>query len=322
MSTTGLLPILGSTQLLGVIGDPVEHSLSPVMHNAAIQALATQQGRQGVSHVYVPLPIANPDLGTALAGLQAMGCQGFNVTIPHKQAIVPFLESITPIAARIGAVNTVWRTATGWAGTNTDMQGFMAPLQHLQAHWPDGTAVILGNGGAARAIIAGCETLQFQHIQIVGRDDQRLAQLLQDFTPSPAQITLHTWDEITDLLPHTDLLVNTTPIGMAPAVDRMPLTGEAMAQLPNHALVYDLIYTPQPTQLLKEAIAQGYQAIDGLEMLVQQGAAALEIWLGSPPEVDVMRRAAAEILNSRAGEKQGFQGVGPGTLARQRSAPD
>jgi shikimate dehydrogenase len=146
--------ISGTTKLLGVIGNPVTHSLSPVMHNAALAEL-------GSDFVYVAFPVVAEELEAAIAGFAAIGVQGFNITIPHKQAIMPLLQDISDDARAVGAVNTVWRTEQGWSGTNTDVFGFMAPLKSLK-DWAGKTAVVLGNGGAARAVVAGCTRLGFQ----------------------------------------------------------------------------------------------------------------------------------------------------------------
>ncbi|HEY9625885.1 MAG TPA: shikimate dehydrogenase [Coleofasciculaceae cyanobacterium] len=289
------LSITGTTQLLGVIGHPVEHSLSPVMHNAAIAEL-------GVNYAYLPLPVSPENLASAIAGFEAIGLQGFNVTIPHKQAIMPLLSEVSELAKAIGAVNTVYRTAEEWGGTNTDVIGFLAPLlEHpasLPQRWKNSTAVILGNGGAARAVVAGCHQLGCAHIQVVGRSFEKLQAFQQSWGNAPlsAHLSVHTWENLPFLLRQADLLVNTTPIGMYPHGDASPLAATELAQLPSHAIVYDLIYRPRPTLLLQQAQAQGCSTFDGLEMLVQQGAAALQIWLQQPVPVDSMRRSLLENL--------------------------
>lgn len=301
--------ITGTTKLLGVVGYPVEHSLSPVIHNAALRKLGCANQKQ-LDYVYLAFPVKPGDLAVAVTGFAAIGLQGFNLTIPYKQSILPLLAEVSAIAQAVGAVNTVWRTDQGWSGTNTDVQGFLAPLQ-VQAHdWTQTTAVILGSGGAARAVVAGCAQLDCATIRVVGRDRQKLHQFEQSWNNpileqasndsvipriSP-NLHTHTWDELPELLPQAGLLVNTTPVGMHPDIDQSPLGAMAIAQLPPQAIVYDLIYTPKPTLLLKQAQAQGLTAIDGLEMLVQQGAAALEIWLNQPVPVDVMRQAAEQHL--------------------------
>ncbi|NJK99462.1 MAG: shikimate dehydrogenase [Spirulinaceae cyanobacterium SM2_1_0] len=278
--------ITGTTQLLGVIGDPVQHSRSPLMHNAAIAQL-------GVDFVYLPLPVKANDLATALLGFVAIGLRGFNITIPHKQAILPFLQEISPVAAAIGAVNTVWRTADGWAGTNTDAVGFIAPLRELERDWSTVPVLILGCGGAARAVVAGCAELGCPKIAVAGRDPAKLAAFAASWQDSPWSPTLQIipWSDLATVLPATQLLVNATPLGMAPQVEQSPLTVTALQKLPTSAIAYDLIYTPRPTQFLKLAQQQGFVTIDGSEMLVQQGAAALQIWLDQAVPVAVMRAA-------------------------------
>jgi shikimate dehydrogenase len=293
--------ITGNTKLLGVIGCPIQHSLSPVMHNAALQHRAQQQGQDELDYVYVPLLIEPPNLGAAIAGLTAVGWQGFNITIPHKQAIMASLSEITPIAQTVGAVNTVWREADRWLGTNTDVQGFLAPLQTDQQDWGGRQACILGTGGAARAVIVACQQLGFTQIHVVGRDRTKLVALQESFrqTTIPIELQLQTWDELAILLPQIHLLVNTTPVGMHPQEHLSPLTLEMMAVLPQGTVVYDLIYTPRPTHFLKYAAELGYTAIDGLEMLVQQGAAALQIWLQEPISASIMREAASNQLTHK-----------------------
>jgi shikimate dehydrogenase len=283
--TTDKPPITGKTKLLGVIGDPIEHSLSPLMHNAALKEL-------GLDYVYLPFAIKPEDLATAIAGFAAIGVEGFSVTIPHKQAILPYLSEVTTIAQVIGAVNTVYRTEQGWGGTNTDVVGFVAPLKALDRDWSTTAALILGNGGAARAVVAGCTQLGCDRVQVVGRDDTKLEAFLQSWRQSPLTVSLsvHHWKALPDLLPEATLLINTTPIGMFPHVHQSPLSEAEIDQLQPGTIAYDLIYTPNPTQFLKQAQERGGIAIDGLEMLVQQGAAALQGWLDRPVPIATMRR--------------------------------
>lgn len=286
--------ITGKTKLLGVIGHPVEHSLSPVMHNAAIAHL-------GLDYIYLPLPVKPEDLEAALTGFAAIELKGFNITIPHKQAIIPLLSEVSPVAQAVGAVNTVWRTDDlHWAGTNTDIEGFLTPLKTTyNREWNQKVAVILGNGGAARAVVAGCSQLGCAEIHVVGRNQQKLQGFLDSWSNSATSVNLqvHSWGKLLDLIAEADLLVNTTPIGMHPQVDASPLNVDEIAKLPAGAIAYDLIYTPSPTQFLRQAQKQGAVTIDGLEMLVQQGAAALKIWLQQPVPVDVMRQSLQKHLN-------------------------
>ena len=280
--------ITGKTQLLGVIGHPVEHSLSPLMHNAALAKL-------GLDYVYLPFPVAPENLERAIAGFASIGVVGFSITIPHKQAILPLLSEISPIAQAIGAVNTVTRQGDKWVGTNTDVAGFIAPLQTTyHQDWSQKKAVILGNGGAARAVVAGCIQLGLAEIHVVGRNLQKLQAFTQSWENSPFadKFQVHEWQELPNLLHQANLLVNTTPMGMYPHVDESPLSSQEMGYLPGDAIVYDLIYIPKPTKFLHLAEKQGAIMIDGLEMLVQQGAAALKIWLQQETvPVNEMRQA-------------------------------
>ncbi len=285
-------PVTGKTKLLGIIGDPVEHSLSPVMHNAAIAKL-------GLDYLYIPFPVQQENLSDAIAGFTVTGIVGFNVTIPHKQAIIPLLTEIANDAVKIGAVNTVWRTESGWKGTNTDVAGFVAPLTTMSRNWKQMTPVVLGNGGAARAVIAGLDNLGCQEIHVIGRNPDKLAQFYQSWSHAPditAKLKIHNWENLSSLIPAADLLVNTTPVGMSPHTDASPIPEALIQKLKQNAIAYDLIYTPYPTQFLKLAKDRGATAIDGLEMLLQQGVAALEIWLQQSVPVDVMRNSLKEYL--------------------------
>ncbi|MDJ1184387.1 shikimate dehydrogenase [Roseofilum casamattae] len=281
-------PIQGTTDLLGIIGHPVEHSLSPAMHNAALSDL-------GVDCAYIPFPVAPEHLEAALQGLHAVGTLGLNVTIPHKQAVIPYLSEITPVARAVGAVNTLWRSDRGWRGTNTDVAGFIAPLQRMARDWSDAKVAILGYGGAARAVVAGCLQLGVTQIHIVGRDRDRLQRFQHSWD---APLNIHLWQELSSLLAETTLLVNSTPVGMFPDTNCSPGSKEDLSKLPSGAIAYDLIYNPRPTQFLQLANALGFTTIDGSEMLVQQGAAALELWLGRSVPVSIMRQTLLNALQS------------------------
>ncbi|GAP97508.1 shikimate dehydrogenase [Leptolyngbya sp. NIES-2104] len=272
--------ITGKTKLLGVIGDPIEHSLSPIMHNAAIAQMQ-------IDFAYVPFHIRPEDLNTAIAGFRAIDLRGFSVTIPHKQTIMPLLSEITDVARAIGAVNTVWNSDRGWCGTNTDIVGFMAPIR--ERDWKSSIALILGNGGAARAVVAGCNQLGFAEIHVVGRNAEKIQEFARSW--SLDSLSVHTWEQLSEFLPRADLVVNTTPIGMSPNSDQSPLTEEQANLIKPNAIAYDLIYVPNPTKFLQQAQQREIEAIDGLEMLVQQGAAALEIWTEQTVPDVVMRRS-------------------------------
>ncbi len=283
--------ITGKTQLLGVIGYPIAHSLSPVMHNAAIANLKAD-------YVYLPFPIPPEELGKAIAGFSAIGVKGFSVTIPHKITIMPLLGGVSDRARLVGAVNTVWRTEEGWYGTNTDVDGFLAPLKAFNIEGTKMKPLILGNGGAARAVIVGCAELGCKDIGVIGRDSNKLKELRQSWAGTSLEnlMTSHTWDELPGLIGESNLLINTTPIGMSPHIEDTPVSEEIFERLSADAIVYDLIYTPRPTRFLQIARSRGATLIDGLEMLVQQGAVALKQWLNQPVPVDVMRQSLEDYL--------------------------
>lgn len=278
--------ITGKTKLLGVIGHPIEHSLSPVMHNAAM-------GNLGMDYIYIPLAVEPENLKLALEGFAAIGLKGFNVTIPYKESIIPLLSEISPIAKAVGAVNTVWRTENGWSGTNTDVAGFLSPLQYSRINWSQSLAIVLGNGGGARAVVAGLTQLGCSEIHIIGRNQNHLEAFQKSWENSrlPLNLSIHSYAELPKLISKASIIVNTTPIGMYPYVDDCPIDIEVMEKIREGTIAYDLIYTPNPTKFLNIARSRGAIGIDGLEMLVQQGAAALKIWLQQPVPVDVMRNA-------------------------------
>lgn len=282
--------ITGHTKLLGVMGYPVEHSLSPAMHNAAL-------AKMGLDFAYLPFPVAPEELSAALAGLAALGGVGANLTIPHKQAVMPSLTRLTDVAQAVGAVNTIWYEDGGWVGTNTDVAGFIAPL-NAEENWGERRAVVLGNGGAARAVVAGLTQLGCGEIQVVGRDRTKLAAFAQSWQSSPLQPNLSTFsfDDLGDLLSDAALLVNTTPLGMGKLRDRTPVSPQLLDRLAPNSIAYDLIYTPRPTLFLQLAAERGLRAIDGTEMLVQQGAAALAIWTQHTVPVAVMRETLLQHL--------------------------
>jgi shikimate dehydrogenase len=299
-SVSGTPSIRGTTALVGVLGDPVHHSLSPVMQNAALQAME-------LDWVFLALPAPPTELATVVRGLEAMGCRGLNVTIPHKQAVAALCRELSPLAERLGAVNTLVPLAGGgWHGTNTDVEGFCAPLRRSGADWSGKRAVVLGCGGSARAVVAGLVELGFHSIQLAGRRPDALGAFLADCQSWAPQLQALSWSSesstLAAALAEADLVVNTTPVGMASAsnptaAEACPLNDTEVSALPSGATVYDIIYTPRPTQLLQRTARRGCHSFDGLEMLVEQGAAALRHWSGRPEvPVEVMRQALLEHL--------------------------
>jgi shikimate dehydrogenase len=299
---TGPLRIRGTTALVGLLGDPVRHSLSPVMQNAALEAM-------GLDWAFLALPTPADELETVVRALEAMQCRGLNVTIPHKQAVTGLCRELSPLAQRLGAVNALVPLAGGgWHGTNTDVEGFCAPLQQGETNWKGRSALVLGCGGSARAVVAGLVELGFGSIQLAGRRPEALEAFLADCQAWAPQLQALSWSSesgsLAGALAAADLVVNTTPVGMASAsnpaaAEACPLSEPEIAALQPQAWVYDIIYTPRPTQLLQRAEARGCRTLDGLEMLVEQGAAALRLWSGrSDVPVAVMREALIQALAS------------------------
>jgi shikimate dehydrogenase len=293
--------ISGQTALVGVLGDPVRHSLSPAMQNAALRAM-------GLDWVFLALPAPPERFQAVVDSLETLGCRGLNVTIPHKQAACAVASDLSPLAARLGAVNTlVPRAAGGWFGTNTDVEGFCAPLlQDGSAAWQGRRAVVLGCGGSARAVVAGLVELGCSAIGVAGRDPARLEAFAADCRAWAPQLQPLDWRgeaaALERALQEAALVVNTTPVGMRnandpTAPDRCSLSAAQLDRLDPGATVYDLIYTPRPTRLLQEAAGRGCRTVDGVEMLVQQGAAALRLWSGRDDvPVATMRQALLEQL--------------------------
>ena len=287
--------INGDTGLVGLLGNPVRHSLSPAMHNAALQALQ-------LNWSYLALPCASKNLKEVLQGLRAVNCRGLNVTIPHKQDVAELCQELSPLAKRLGAVNTlIPLDSGGWHGTNTDVEGFLTPLGE-QSSWQNCHGVIIGCGGSARAIAAGLQSLRLASITVIGRRQEALDAFIADLQSNDAPLTacLQSSPNLASLMKRADLVVNTTPVGMAQHGDTQafPLGEAVWSQLQGSAMLYDLVYTPRPTAWLRWGQSRGHRCIDGLEMLVQQGAASLRLWSDrNDVPVETMRRAAEAALN-------------------------
>ena len=287
--------INGDTGLVGLLGNPVRHSLSPAMHNAALQALQ-------LNWSYLALPCTSQNLQGVLQGLRAVNCRGLNVTIPHKQDIAELCQELSPLAKRLGAVNTLIPIDSGgWHGTNTDVEGFLTPLGE-ESSWNNRHGVIIGCGGSARAVAAGLQRLRLASITVIGRRPEVLDGFIADLHHNDAPLTpcLHSSPVLPSLIEQADLVVNTTPVGMAQHGDAQafPLGEAIWSHLQGSAMLYDLVYTPRPTAWLRWGQSRGHRCIDGLDMLVQQGAASLRLWSDrNDVPVETMRRAAEAALN-------------------------
>lgn len=274
----------GHTQLVGLIAWPVGHTLSPAMHNAAFDAL-------GLNWRYLPLSVPPGQAGAAVKGLAALGFRGANVTVPHKQAVIPMLNSVAPDAGKFGAVNTIVieRDEDGGAtlrGDNTDYQGFLGALCHGGFDPVGKRAVVVGAGGGGRAVVFGLLTAGTSEVLVLDIDAGRAQTLVSDVGGETLPLTSGSLIESAHA---ADLLINATPLGMTPRVDAS-IWPEGVP-VPSHLTVFDLVYNPLETKLLHQAREAGAHGIDGLGMLVQQGAAAFEMWTGEEPPVEVMRAA-------------------------------
>jgi shikimate dehydrogenase len=276
--------ITGTTRLAGIMGWPVAHSRSPLLHGFWIDAA-------GVDGAYLPLPVRPEHIGEALRALPVLGFRGCNLTIPHKQAALSIVDRVEPSARRIGAVNTIIVAPDGTLeARNTDAFGFRESLREAVPEWQPsaGPAVILGAGGSARAVVAALTDAGVAQIRIVNRTAARAAAVARDLSTQTTRISVHSWDEASVVQRDAGLLVNTTSLGMA-GEPRLTLD---LSPLPISAPVVDIVYVPLETGLLAAARRRGHPVVDGLGMLLHQGRPGFEAWFGAPVRVTPELRAA------------------------------
>jgi 3-dehydroquinate dehydratase/shikimate dehydrogenase len=267
-------------KVYGVIADPVRHSMSPQIHNRALQA-------RRIDAVYLPFLVPPACLRDFVQLAVQLPVTGFSVTIPHKQKIVRYLDHVEPIARRIGAVNTVWRRAGRWRGTNTDVAGVLTPLGR-KMKIPKSKILIAGSGGAARGA-AFALTDAGAHVTIVGRTAEKVRSL--------GRLTGAEALGMADLKGRRfDAVVHATPLGMYPHPDECFFEGAIPAEL-----VFDMVYNPLETQLLKRAKYQGIETIRGIEMFVEQAAHQFELWTGETAPRKLMEKAVLEALTPVVG---------------------
>ena len=274
-----MTPVRATTHVAGVIGDPVRHSLSPAIHNAAFRAL-------GLDWVYVAFPVPAGRAADAIRAMRTLGVAGLNVTMPHKEGVLDELDQLSSTAATLRAVNTVHRLGDALHGENTDGAGFLDALHHDEGFDPRGTrAVVFGAGGAARAVVLALAAAGAADVAVVNRTAAR-AQEAVDLAPGGAA-RLGSEDDLAE----ADLVVNATPIGMGgtPTDEALPLDAK---RLKPGQLVVDLVYHPLRTPLLAAARERGAIAVTGLGMLIHQAAHAFRLWTGEDPPLEVMSAAA------------------------------
>ena len=266
--------ITSKTSFIALIGNPISHSLSPIMQNAALQYL-------GLDLIYIAIPCRNEDLKIVLNSLKKINCKGLNITIPFKEKVFGLCSEISPIASQLKAINTLkLNPEREWSATNTDVEGFIYPLKNL--NFSNKQAIVLGSGGAARSVIQGLINLNCSTISVVSRNKTSLNALIKNFEDQiKIQGLLHNDNRAHKLIKQADLIVNTTPVGMKIRTNEtkeLPYGEIFWRSLNEKTIVYDLIYNPSPTDLLKFSAKRGCITIDGLQMLVAQGMQSFSFW--------------------------------------------
>lgn len=260
---------------VGLIGNPVEHSRSPKMHNAAFANL-------DMDHVYELWHTEDDEVGARVASIRDAKIAGANVTVPHKQAVMSHLDEISETARRIGAVNTIIPVGDRLIGDNTDAYGFAASIAEKYPGFSPQRAVVLGAGGASRAVIVALQQMGAHEVLIANRTRSRADELAAELGAAAID-----WDALADTLPSTNFIVNTTSLGWH---DEIVIPAERIASLPANALAMDLTYRDTP--FLQAAAAHDLLTLDGLGMLIHQGARSFQLWFDIEPPVDVMTAAA------------------------------
>ncbi|WP_296856982.1 shikimate dehydrogenase [uncultured Methanobrevibacter sp.] len=279
--------ITGSTNIVGLIGNPVEHSFSPQMHNAAFKAL-------NLDYTYVAFDVNPADLKTAINGAKSLNIKGFNVTIPHKINVMKYLDKLDDIAKLIGAVNTI--DFKDLKGYNTDGIGAIKAIEEIDSV-KNKNIVIAGAGGASRAISFYLAKYGADKITILNRNIDKAKNLANDILNSNLieDIKTDSISQINNYLNDSDILINTTPVGMSPNINDKPIA--SAENMHEDLIVFDAVYNPNETVLLKEAIKANAKPVYGIKMLLYQGAESFKIWTGQNPPIDVMEDILIKTLN-------------------------
>lgn len=275
-------------KIYGVMGDPIAHSMSPDIHNDAFE-------KEKIEAVYHHFHVTKEGLNDAVKGMKALGIEGFNITIPHKTSIIPFLDEVDELALAIGAVNTVVNKNGRFIGYNTDGKGFFKSLcDEISGDIKANKTLVIGAGGAARAIYFTLVKEGVKQVDIANRTKERAAQLVSDCPYDKVSKALSII-EAEESLSQYDLIIQTTSSGMSPELDHSPLKVD---QLKTGAIVSDIIYNPLQTKLLREAGEKGAETQNGLGMFINQAALAFEIWTGIMPDT---ARMTDIVLNKLGG---------------------
>ena len=272
------------SRFVGILGWPLDHTLSPTIHNAAFRSL-------GLDWVYLSWPVPPEDLGAAAGGLRSLGAEGANVTMPHKESVIDHLDDVSGDARRIGAVNTIQRMGAALVGHNTDVDGFRSFLvadAGVDAAGKD--AVVLGSGGAARAVVCALDDLGATNIVIAARREERGEAIVSLAQRQHAEVV--SWERVDEVASTADVVVNATPVGMS---------GEKLLENTRWRpgqVVCDLVYAPPTTPLMEAARASGAEAWGGLGMLIHQAALSFRIWTGKDPSLAAMSAAAVRAIGT------------------------
>jgi len=283
--------ISGKTRVCGVIGDPVEHTMSPAMHNAAFNQL-------GLDYIYIPFRVKKEELGKSIEGMRALNIKGLNVTIPHKVMVIPLLDKIDLLAEKIGAVNTIANTEGVLTGYNTDATGFLQALLERGVEPEGKNTIILGAGGASRAISfilaeRGARLVILNRKLELDWAEELAQRIPQAFKKEIKALELNA-ENLSVVLERADILINATSAGMSPDIDGTPVPARLLKP---GLVVFDIVYNPLKTRLLREAEKAGARTIiSGIDMLAWQGALAFEKWTGQKAPLELMKREATEAL--------------------------
>ena len=276
--------ISGTTQIYGLIGDPVEHSFSPPMMNAAFSYM-------NLDACYLAFQVETKKVSEAIAGIRALNFAGVNVTVPHKRSVIPYLDEVSPLAKKIGAVNTISIVNGHLKGTNTDFSGFIRSLKKLNFSPKKKTIALLGSGGSARALVAGLADAGALRVMLHNRTAERAEKLVTEFSQYFPLTQLEAVSLQTIHETPLDLLVNTTTVGMFSS--DLPVDLKKCRKI---NLLADIIYRPSQTSLLKQAEELGINAVNGIDMLLYQGCDAFTFWTGKQAPEEVMRSQLLSLI--------------------------
>jgi shikimate dehydrogenase len=268
-----------------LLGHPVEHSWSPIMHNIALK-------HYDIDAAYHAIDVQSNELADLASFLNSDSFLGANVTIPYKQTIADYLDTVDPSAQQIGAVNTVVKNEYQLEGYNTDYAGFTEPLQPYEFELEGASALVFGTGGAARAIVYGLTEMGMEEIFLVSRSPNRITSY-RDYR----RVQIVSYENWSSFAEQASLIVNATPLGMHPKIDSSPVRDQEKHYLEGK-ICYDIVYNPVETRFLKQACEAGAQTIDGLEMLIQQGSKSFKLWTGYPFPINIVRDTLYEKLEN------------------------